>query len=444
MLGQIAWTLGGLALCALAAWRLETGLQLLIVAACLRSQAMITLGPVRVTWFSALLAVTIAGWLLREGRTGFRAGAPLGPLAWALALVPAAGFWSLYASHDREKSLAYAGSLLALLALSWLFARLVADRELGRRIAAVFVVSSVLLASIAVFQVLFPSIGLGNVSLQGINLRTYMIRSAAFYLDPNFLGAHLTVAVALAIGLAADAEYPRARRWWIAASLACGVGVALTYGRTAWLALVLGLVVLVLALPKGTKRIPGIMLGVILIAAMLALPIVKWRFVTGATGASSTTRALMLRSSAKMLADHPVTGVGLEGFQAAYPPYRDPGALAEISHPHEVPVAFVAETGIAGLIAEVLLAVAIVVTILRRRRNGSSGYDAALLAAFLGLLFGTLFQFYLYFPVMWIVAGLFAAGTGPLRLAAQPTDASDARSIDQSDVARGTYTSTPL
>ena len=152
----------------------------------------------------------------------------------------------------------------------------------------------------------------------------------------------------------------------------------------------------------------------------------------------------MLRSSAKMLADHPLTGVGLEGFQAAYPPYRDPEALAEISHPHEVPVAFVAETGIAGLIAEVLLAVAIVVTILRRRRNGSTGYDAALLAAFLGLLFGTLFQFYLYFPVMWIVAGLFAAGTGPLRLAAQPTDASDARSIDQSDVARGTYASTPL
>ena len=80
-----------------------------------------------------------------------------------------------------------------------------------------------------------------------------------------------------------------------------------------------------------------------------------------------------------------------------------------------MPLALIAETGVAGLLAQVGLIVGAVLSLYRRYRRGWTGYDAALLASFAALALGTLFQFFLYFPVFWLVAGWVSAGTGPIR-----------------------------
>jgi O-antigen ligase len=109
-----------------------------------------------------------------------------------------------------------------------------------------------------------------------------------------------------------------------------------------------------------------------------------------------------------MIADRPLTGVGLKAFDVAYPPYVLPGAEQSISHPHQVPLPFVAETGIAGAVALVAAVIAGVAAMIAARRSGAA-VGGAVTAGVLALGVGSLFQFFLYYEVAWLFAGLLAA-----------------------------------
>lgn len=415
ILGEALSVILAVALVAAAVWRLDVALAVLIFASALRDFAAVDIGPVHLTQFTLVLAVTLVMWAWREVRAKGHAGAPLGPLAWALLLLPVAGLWSVPASVAPGRSLGYAVSLVWLAGFALLYARFAAEESYARRLAAVFVVTSLGLAAVALVQVAFPGIGLGIGKGYWITEDFRTVRPAAFYLDPNFLGAHLATACVIALGLAADpAERPR-RAVWYPSALVLAVVMLLTYSRSAIVALAVGLVALAITLPRGTRRPVVLLLAGLIIAGLVATPLVIERFPQGRLDPSSRTRLLMYVSSAEMVRDHPIFGVGLEAYEKVYPRYRKPAALERIAHPHQVPVALLAETGVMGLVAEVALAVAAVVAFLRRKRMGWHGYDAALLAAFVGLVIGSFFQFYLYFPVAWLVVGLIAAGTGPLR-----------------------------
>ncbi len=110
-----------------------------------------------------------------------------------------------------------------------------------------------------------------------------------------------------------------------------------------------------------------LLLAGLVVASLVAAPLVIQRFPQGKLDASSRTRLLMYVSSAEMIRDHPVFGVGLEAYQKVYPRYRKADALERIAHPHQVPFAFVAETGVMGLLAQIALGIAAIVSFLRRR-----------------------------------------------------------------------------
>ena len=415
VLGEVLSVVLAVALVAASVWRLDVALAVLVFASALRDFAAVDIGPVHVTQFNIVLTVTLALWAVREARAKGHAGAPFGPLAWAMLLLPLAGLWSVPTSASPGHSLVYTVSLAWLAGFALLYARFSADERFARRIASVFVVTALGLSAVALLQVAFPGIGLGVGRGYWITDTFRTVRPAAFYLDPNFLGGHLATACIVALGLAADpAERPR-RAVWYPSALVLAAVMLLTYSRSAIVALGVGLVVLAISLPKRTRRAVVLVLIGLIVAALAATPIVIERFPRGQLDPSSRTRLLMYTSSAEMVRDHPVFGVGLEAFEKVYPSYRKPAALERIAHPHQVPLAFLAETGIVGLLAELALGVAAVVSFFRRAKRGWHGYDAALLAAFVALVVGSFFQFYLYFPVMWLVAGLVAAGTGPLR-----------------------------
>jgi O-antigen ligase len=415
VLGEVLSVILALALVAAAVWRLDVALAVLIFASALRDFASVDIGSVRVTQFHIVLVATLVVWAIREVRAKGHAGAPFGPLAWALLLLPLAGLWSVPASVMPMRSLGYTVSLVLLAAFALLYARFAAEKGFARRLGAVFVVTALGLAAVAVVQVAFPGIGLGNGQSYWITENFRTVRPSAFYLDPNFLGGHLAAACVVALGLAADPGERSRRAVWYPSALVLAVVMLLTYSRSAMIALAVGLVALAITLPSGTRRPVVLLLGGLIIAGIVASPLVIERFPQGKLDPSSRTRLLMYVSSAEMIRDHPVFGVGLEAYQNVYPQYRKPEALERIAHPHQVPAALVAETGVMGLLAQVGLGVAAVVTLLRRRKLGWQGYDAALLAAFSGLVVGSFFQFYLYFAVMWLVVGLMAAGTGPMR-----------------------------
>ncbi len=415
ILGEVLAVALAAVLCTAAVWRLDIALAVLIVAASLRDALSVDVAGVHLTQFNIVLVVTLAVWAWREVRAKGHAGEPLGPLAWALLAFPLAGAWSIATSAAPGRSAAYTLSLLGLTGFALLYARFSANESFARRLASVFVVASLGLAAVALLQVFFPGIGIGVGRGYWITKTFRTVRPAAFYLDPNFLAAHLAAACVMALGLAADKAERVRRTVWYLSALVLAVVILLTYSRSAMLALGVGLVTLAIILPKGTRRPVVLLLAGLLIAALVATPLVIERFPQGRLDPSSRTRLLMYGSSAQMIRDHPLFGVGLEAYEDVYPAYRDPEALERIAHPHQVPFAFVAETGIAGLVAQLLVAVAAVVSFVRRAQRGWDGYDAALLAAFVGLVVGAFFQFSLYFWVLWLIAGLVAAGTGPLR-----------------------------
>jgi len=108
--------------------------------------------------------------------------------------------------------------------------------------------------------------------------------------------------------------------------------------------------------PRFLRRRSPWLLAVIVIALAVALPYAIRAVRLPTLGRSDTVeiRDRIRASTVEMAADHATTGVGLEGFRAHYPKYRDPeearlSLRREVTFPHNLPLAVFAEAGIVGL-----------------------------------------------------------------------------------------------
>jgi O-antigen ligase len=359
-----------------------------------------------VGFFHVVLAGSVLAAVARAWQARVLPSVRLGGLEWALLLIPLAGLLSLPASLAPADTALAVGRLLMLWVAMLVVSRLLVTPGSQRTALVAFTVAAVALALVGFVQWLAPGLGIGPVSPPVAPSG----RPAGFYLDPNFLGAHLVLAALAALWFAGGA-----RRWWlwvVAATGLLGV-VALTYSRSAWVAAAVGIAA---TLVLGTRRVRIIALGTALAAALAGLVLLGPGLVVDRAlsvfeiegDTSNATRVLMARSSLAMIADRPLTGVGLKAFDVAYPPYVLPGAEQSISHPHQVPLPFVAETGIAGAVALVAAVIAGVAAMIAARRSGAA-VGGAVTAGVLALGVGSLFQFFLYYEVAWLFAGLLAA-----------------------------------
>jgi O-antigen ligase len=193
----------------------------------------------------------------------------------------------------------------------------------------------------------------------------------------------------------------------------------LTYSRGGWVGAAAGLVAAVLTAPKRRRAwLVGALLAVVLLAAALAPDLIVSRVTSIGdvnTDVSVATRYYMNQSMQDMIAARPVFGTGLGAFGKAYPAFRRPGTSFDIVKPHQVPLAFVAETGIAGLLAEVVLFGAIVALYWHRRPDGWDALESAVLVGTVALLVGTLFEYYLYFEYVWLYLALSVVATRLVR-----------------------------
>jgi O-antigen ligase len=241
---------------------------------------------------------------------------------------------------------------------------------------------------------------------------TLIVRPAGFYLDPNFLGMYLVLASIAALALAFGGGR-RALLWLLPAAPMLSV-IAITYSRSSWVSLVVGVVMLVPLVPKKARlSLAGVLAVAVVLAVALVGPASLATRVTSVfelePDSSSATRLLMTESTLEMIADRPVSGTGLEAFAEAYPSYAKPGARLDVTHPHQVPLALVAETGIAGLVVQIALLAATVAALRRVWRSGLSPVNAAVISGMAALLVGVFLQFFLYFEPLWLMTGLLAA-----------------------------------
>ncbi|MGH2372858.1 MAG: O-antigen ligase family protein [bacterium] len=195
-------------------------------------------------------------------------------------------------------------------------------------------------------------------------------------LESNRLGTTLASALVLALGLIMGATFKA--RWLMVATAILFAGLLATMSRSAWVAAVAGLVVLMVFGAGGRGRLTlALVWGIVGVVGVfvLARPFASvWK--PGAKAPSmhqvlgevrsllnlqqNRNRLVLWRTAMRIAADHPVFGTGFGTFGLAFAEYRPP-EIAQLEtrgdppFAHNVFLNFAAETGIPGLAAFVLL-----------------------------------------------------------------------------------------
>lgn len=397
------------AVAALSFHRLEFGVIALLFTLPLDTFGRLIETPVTVTVFHVVLLICLAAWASRiateRGQLRF---------SWidvaAFAFV-AAGLWSLPASLAPSTTVVSVVRLLFLWAFTSLYANAIRDARSLHRVLGWLVGTGVVLGLIGIGQYFVPDFGVGLIrDVLRAGGAVSFSRVGAFFSDPNYLAGLLSAIVGVSLALLVHARERRAALLWGVAAAVTGLALVLTFSRGGWVGAASGILVVVLTAPRRRR---AWLVGALVVAAVavtvLAPDLVVSRVQSIAnvdTDVSVATRYYMNVSMGEMIADRPVAGAGLGAFDKAYPAYRRPGTSFDIVKPHQVPLAFVAETGIAGVLAELTLLGALLALYWRRRPHGWGALESAVLVGTVTLLVGTLFEYYLYFEYVWLFFGL--------------------------------------
>lgn len=249
-------------------------------------------------------------------------------------------------------------------------------------------------------------------------------RAAAGFGQPNALAGFLLVLVPACV---AAALIPRhgPRLGWLAAALAVG-GIYVTFSRGALLALA----VVPFAF-LGLRRSLLIAPVLLVLVTSLTPGILRERFATATLqGSEAATRVDIWRTAASIWTEHPLAGVGPGAFPDAYATARVPGKqflpdtqFTPPPHAHNLGLQLLAEQGLLGLTAYVLLLLAAIGVLLSARAGPEPwmrGTAAALLATLLAFNAHNLLDVTLLegtAQVVWAIFGLAAALGGTVAAA---------------------------
>lgn len=258
----------------------------------------------------------------------------------------------------------------AMLATSWI--------ALRRCFAAMALIGAGL-SAVSLFQITTGNTlgelgGLATLVYGNIYEDASDVRAAGPVNDANFYGQILVIVIPLALSLASTATRRRWQVFWVVVAMLITGGVLTTYSRGAMLALT---VMTALVLASMRAKVTHIALATAaVVALLLAMPgNVGRRFMTFETflprhryyvpaDSSFEKRKLLLATTARMFADHPIRGVGAGNFTTFFPRYsNEAGSPAEhfyrageVEHPHSLYLELGAETGSIGLILFIAIA----------------------------------------------------------------------------------------
>ena len=212
------------------------------------------------------------------------------------------------------------------------------------------------------------------------------------------LGHYMTYAglLMLVIGIAlAKILFGRGERLWAALLMpALVMAVALTSTRTAWVGVCAAAAVLFMLKDFRLLAILPILAAVTFAAAG---PTITQRLMSTFDRKDPTRldRLAMLREGVRMVAAHPLVGVGPNMVKERYAEYRDAGAVKEVNpHLHNVPMQIAAERGLPALAVWAAFIGILAVDLWRLFRGGQHPVLAATaLAAVASMLAAGLFEY---------------------------------------------------
>ncbi len=214
-------------------------------------------------------------------------------------------------------------------------------------------------------------------------------RAVGAFSDPNIFAALLALGLPGAVLLATGGRHTAP------ALLAAGLivtGLGLTLSRGGMLAATAGLAVLLLVRRvRATAAAGALVMGALLVfganpvAGIRQVDAVTERVASIRSASDSATdqRAALYRVTPRIVADHPLTGVGANQFAEVAPDYGlvDPTTGFTFDHPHNLVLTIAVELGLPGLFALLWLAVALARTLGRACRGRERALGVAVAAA---------------------------------------------------------------
>lgn len=174
------------------------------------------------------------------------------------------------------------------------------------------------------------------------------------------------------------------------------VALGLTFTRSAWVGLCIGMAVL-LSL-RDRRLVAGIPVALAL-AIVVAPSSVTDRFysIFDLQDPTNRDRVAMLKSGAAMVEDHPLTGVGPDQVKAVYQVYRVPESVQPLNvHLHNVPMQIAAERGLPALVVWLWFVITVARDLYRRvqhRTGATRALAAGALASLVAMLGAGFFEY---------------------------------------------------
>ncbi|HEY7200120.1 MAG TPA: O-antigen ligase family protein [Candidatus Dormibacteraeota bacterium] len=366
-------------------------------------------GPLPTTALEAAILVTVLLFALETLRAGSPAAAWRSPLAPPAALFVVAGAVAVLAAPSRVAALGiYRAYVLEPVALAFVAATVVRDWRRAWLVVGGLWLGACVLAVANVEAVLEAA--------RQHQLDIRVPAPVAIYLSPNSVALYLVPLLAVA---GAAVLHAASRPVRVAAAVFGVVALPaaiLTFSRGGWLAIAAVLVTLALSHRRRWWLLAGL---AVLAVGVAAVPYVSHRallLLHQGAGNTSSDRLRLWALTLHLLAQRPLLGMGLAGFQPTVLPLWK-GDATWILYPHNLALDLWAETGLLGLLSFAwALGAAAVLSWLGWRRGGGDwralhlGVLVALLAVLVhGAVDNPYFKNDLSLE-FWMLAALTAAG----------------------------------
>jgi O-antigen ligase len=300
----------------------------------------------------------VAAWVIRDGWTLMRTrrlpwtiGVPRTAGVWLALLLAAIGILWLFVPDIptpdlrkvalREFRITVLEPLLFFgLMVRWLRT----ERDVWRMTGA-WLIAAALVGREAVQQYLFGQAAL----MEGVGRATSVYPSATAL--GNYLGRALPLSITLAVLLPREWRFLRAAAALL--SIPIGLGVVVSFARGAWIGVFVALAVVAI-ITRHKWMLAA--LGAAILAGLAALPFITVDRITSMFNFSTedntgVARAKIWTAALKIIADHPIKGIGEDQFLYQDPSYGVPQMrFFTTSHPHDFILDFWLRLGLPGLL----------------------------------------------------------------------------------------------
>jgi O-antigen ligase len=367
-----------------------------------------------------VVAVAVVGgvvlrWLLARPRPALQLRRQITVWDLGIGLFLAGAAISVPLSYSRPLSLVGIVHLTFLVGACFFLSRMALAEAPRRDLYTATIAVGSLSALVALGQAFVPDFFLEVMRpAEAVEGAASAVRASGFFDNPNTLALLLVLVVLFAAERVWSERRPLVRSLYAGAAVLSLAAIGVSESRAALVGIVVGGIALALLLIRSWRG-RGVALVAMLLAfaAMLAIPGVGARaasIVDFRNDASAMDRIYLAEASWEMFVDHPVTGVGIQAFRAAYPDYADSRVTIDpVTDGHQMPLSVPAETGVLGLLAEVLLAGALAYLLVQSLRAGYDPLSPAGLAVMTAIAAMALFNTFIFFESFWIAVALVGA-----------------------------------